>query len=569
MRKFENFALNVKSYFLPKFSKLKFSFSWQDGSVRQNKTLDQQTLQSYSRYLAFQSRNSNIRYLRNSSFERTDTLESTVDPFRSRFLPPKHQLISWQTVLSRRNEIEASVHYVHSEIGNLTYETIGHFLSLHTARDVKLAVEQEINWFNESKLIPRSVVSRPSNAAINAFKSLIWYHPNLEEIPFYRATPSILAQLCCTWEVNDEHVRNILSMLNKEQTSVRCIHINFVTNVQRFVQRRILTGENVPQKLCFIANVGMHANGKTFCGSNGQQGNHWVTAMYDHSERKLIYGDSLGWPIPDSLQQKVQLFADEIYQGRSSPISLEYCHDPESHSHGRRSCGVQCHKRYPLQTCGKVCGVVALVMAAIFCHKIEFLRQITANESGDESPMLYLTQPTKYSKYLRSVLMAWLAEKKINIDYVVTSDTQEDSDSNTDEEIARCPIVPETEDEPVATVKKVSILTEKSSTEVKTERPKKPIVINSHKARHQNQQKSFQCPLCNQTCSRKAHLVCHMERFHKGEDHARRSLQTGRCLCLQCGNKFRRIVDLRKHLSERHSFVFREETVEFNDRKGW
>ena len=122
----------------------------------------------------------------------------------------------------------------------------------------------------------------------------------------------------------------------------------------------------MPRGLCFIENVGMHANGKTFCGSNEQQGNHWVTAMYDHSKRKLIYGDSLGWPIPDSLQQKVQLFADEIYEERSSPISLEYCHDPESHSYGRRSCGAQCRKRYPLQTCGKVPGVVALVIAAMF-----------------------------------------------------------------------------------------------------------------------------------------------------------------------------------------------------------
>lgn len=451
----------------------------------------------------------------------------------------------------------------------MTYETIGNFLSLHTVRDVKLAVEQEINWFNESKLIPRSVVSRPTNAAINAFKSLIWYHPNLEEIPFYHATPNILAQLCCTREINDEHVRNILSLLNKEQTSVRCIHINFVTNVQRFVQRRILTSENVPQRLCFVANVGMQTNGKTFCGSNGQPGNHWATAMYDHAERKLVYGDSLGWPIPDSLRQKVQLFVNEIYDQRSSPISLEYCHDPESHSYGRRSCDVRCHKRYPLQTCGKVCGVVALVIAAIFCHKIEFLRHITSHESGDVRPMFYLTQPTKYSKYLRSVLMAWLAEKKIDIDFVVTNDTNDDSDSDTDEEIARCLIVPEKEEEPVASVKKEASSTEEKNAKVNTERAKIPI-IKSIKTPQQNpEKKSFQCPLCNQTCSRKAHLVRHMERFHKKEDQARMSLQTGRCLCLECGNKFRRIVDLRKHLSERHSFVFREETVEFNDRKGW
>ena len=45
-------------------------------------------------------------------------------------------------------------------------------------------------------------------------------------------------------------------------------------------------------------------------------------------------------------------------------------------------------------------------------------------------------------------------------------------------------------------------------------------------------------------------------------------MQTGRCLCLECNQSFRRIVELRDHLSSNHSFIFRTEILEFENRRG-
>ena len=59
---------------------------------------------------------------------------------------------------------------------------------------------------------------------------------------------------------------------------------------------------------------------------------------------------------------------------------------------------------YPWQTCSNICGVVVIIMANIVAKNWEFFLQIAQNVAN--SNFKYLRDPTKYSKYLRLVLMS-------------------------------------------------------------------------------------------------------------------------------------------------------------------
>eukprot|EP00795_Rhopilema_esculentum_P016104 gene16104-7458_t len=243
--------------------------------------------------------------------------------------------------------IATGFYYVDTEIGPIGYGQANHFLSLHTVKGVKAAVEQEIACFNSPKLAPRSMSVHLSTVAINCLNSLIWNNANLSTLPDYR-----------------------------------------------------------------------------------------VYLVYDHASKKVTYGDSLGWDIPEDLVSRIKMFVDRIYGPDSFNIEVEMCHDPASHRNGRRNCGQGCSKMYPFQTWGHFCGPVAII-----------------------------------------------------------------------------------------------------------------------------------CPLCPQTCAKKANLVRHIKRLHKDHANVAKQVQTGRCLCLECNQSFRRIVELRDHLSIDHSFIFRTEILEFENRR--
>lgn len=526
---------------------------------------------------ALKSKNQYIRPVRNFYVRRSDERQRAINPFTLKCIPPKNQLISWSNELAKLNNLASGRYYLECELGNLSYKEVNTLLSLHTAKEVKPSVEQEINWFNAPKLVPRSVASQPPTAAINCFKSLIWNNPNLKEIPGYGLKPSTLAQLCNTREITSDLFSFLISMLNSKQSSVHCILANDIGNIDRYVARRI-DPNCLPKYLLFVTNVGAYGDGRTFCGSDAKPGCHWTIAFYNHENRTVSYGDSLGWAMPGDLQGKIAHFADKVFGSSSDPIRVIMCHDPTVHRHGVRECGESCSKRYPFQRCGKVCGVVVLVMAAIACHDLKFWLDITANQRANDTPMWYLSEPTRYSKYLRLVLMAWFAEKRINISFILPAKQTriiDESDSDEDEDVIRA--TKRSNFEETAAVKREVKVEEQTTREnegksvkIENERVKSTVGTKpkTQKVTEEKNEKSFTCPVCPQKCAKKANLRRHIERWHKDNVEAAKQLQSGKCVCLECSENFRRIVDLREHLIKQHQYTFRIETVEFQDRSG-
>ncbi len=541
-------------------------FFYQQNTILQNSlTLNNILIKSYTRRQALESRHQYVRSVRNECIRVADTIRKSVNPFTSSSLPSRHQLIRWSHELAKRGRIQAGLHYVETELGIIGYNEVNHYLSLHTVKEVKASVEQEIAWFNEPKLAPRTVFAHPSNVSINCFKSLIWGNPNLTRLPAYDVYPGVLAQLCFKRYIHSDHVDIIKSMLNKEQSSVKCIYYNH-TNAERMSNSKTSNG-STPEYLCFIVNVGLGANNKTYCGTDHLQGNHWTLAIYEKANNKLTYGDSLGWDIPEDLVSGIKVVLNRIYQMSISKINIELCHEPKNHRNGRSKCAEGCSKMYPFQTCGNICGAVALVVAAIACLRMQFFRHICSKDL--DTLNFYISQPTKYGKYLRSVLMCWIAEKKVNINFVIPGDPTEieESDSDTDEDIPRVnntdPVQPN-EDKKEKQIDKIKTVNKECE----------PMPMSSavnKKAREMNNDKtvsSFKCPVCPQTCAKKTNLICHINRKHKDKMDITNQMQRGKCLCLECNRNFRRIVDLRQHLSLEHSFIFRTECLHFSNREG-
>ena len=348
----------------------------------------------------------------------------------------------------------------------------------------------------------------------------------------------------------------ILNSLNTQQQDVWCIYINYVRDVKAYVSRYLSNRQGKPNKFCFVVNVGKTPDGKVFIGSDAKQGCHWVLATYDTRNNELFYGDSLGWDIPDGLQNLIKLYNDCLGTCSNLPPSIIFCHDPEFHYGGATKCNTSC-KSYPFQTCMNICGVVALIMCSIFCLDNQFFEYLLKMDFNTSTPYIYLKFPTKYNKYLRQVLMTWVSENQINIDYILPNETalllehvqyvsNSDIEADLPQEINISDAEPIKEEIKVADSRKVETIEETESGGIKT----------------------FKCPVqgCPQTCAKKANLVRHVKRFH--DENATKSLESGNCLCLQCGYKCRRIVELRKHLSSCHNNIFRMENLEFESMEG-
>ena len=210
---------------------------------------------------------------------------------------------------------------------------------------------------------------------------------------------------------------------------------------------------------------------------------------------------------------------------------------------------------YPLQTCYNICEIVALVVTAI-CRLCPTVFCIVTSIQTFRRPYMFLQEPSKYNKYLRLCLISWFSEENINIDYVVPNinaidNMNEVSDSDEDEEIERL------DDTFVKSIEK-----KKSSQNPVQKEKVKPV---------KNINTGVSCfPYgngnCKSTFTRRSDLKRHILKFHGSENIM--AVQTGKCLCIQCGQQFHRVIDFRNHLTTNHDMEFRTETLDFDNKAG-
>ena len=230
-------------------------------------------------------------------------------------------------------------------------------------------------------------------------------------------TPEELSRLAVTRYLSCDHVRWFVKKINSMQTETLCIYINGVTDIDQFVQQNFTQQEN----LSFVLNVGKSRDGQVFLANDSCPGNHWTFLHYNSSSKTITYGDSLGWSPPANLHEVISKWLNAVFSMQEYP-TITLCH--ESHSvdvRGRHVCTPECTP-YALQTCYNVCGPVAIFAMVISVFSPDFFSSITTSASkltNNPSPFVYFSEPTKYNKYLRRVLMSWIADDSINFHHVV------------------------------------------------------------------------------------------------------------------------------------------------------
>ncbi|XP_065659392.1 uncharacterized protein LOC136083711 [Hydra vulgaris] len=188
-------------------------------SLSSNKLkLNHLTINNYNRHNACESQKQFIKSVQDYSIKtRQSPVDITDDVFSLKSLPPKHQLMKWSTELSMRNNIASGIHYIECNLGKFMYESVQHLIALHRVQEMKLAVDQELTWFNSPKLVPKSISIFPSQNLIEKFKEVLLRRPANKEISEYVMNPNTLAELCCARWLSSDHMLQISSILNSIQ----------------------------------------------------------------------------------------------------------------------------------------------------------------------------------------------------------------------------------------------------------------------------------------------------------------------------------------------------------------
>ena len=289
---------------------------------------------------------------------------------------------------------------------------------------MKKAVEQELSWFAEKYTKPQLVVEHPCASSIAKFQELLHTNRNDEILQPCNMSPSELSRLCVDRWMSDDHMLWMTKILNGMHTDTYCVYLNGMINKDpRRLRRFSKTIQPRPLKqLLFALNVGA-SHGKTFLGTDEQKGCHWTLCVVDLTMKRIIYGDSLGWPIPEGLVDKVKGYITAATKEDGSDYCITLCHDYNSisPSTGSHICSQKCVQLYPLQSCSSICGIVVITMGALACLRPIVFNHILFPDSDltKRLPDFFLKNPSCFSKYLRRSVIAWVAENEVTIKYVL------------------------------------------------------------------------------------------------------------------------------------------------------
>ena len=473
-------------------------------------------------------------------------------------------LHAWEGELQHIRRLSSGNHVVSCELGVFDLKTVLNCKSIHKIKSIKEAVRQEIDWFNEEALRPRTIKSI-SPVALNCFKSMVFYNPYCTDVKGSCMSPEELSRLCCRRYLSGDHMLWTVSKLNEMQLDAHCIYLNYIKDPKSYIERRIKGLSSLPEKLILLQNVGRQANGEVHLGSDVNPGCHWTIAVYHRSNNLLLYGDSLGWTLPVDFLERVLPYIRIMYN--TDDVTVKMMHNPQiQDGRGNHVCKSGECTNYPLQRCFNVCGVITIAIAVLSSLCAEMFSAIVAPKKENGKDM-WIQDPTKYNKYLRRVLMCWIAEGKIEKDYLlpIAAPKIGEDEIGIEEADSRILLSPDNNS--------TSGVDSEDDFELNPRCVKQPIKqrnetenLKELKTGAKETKKLFQCHLCSQTTTRSTTLRRHMHRMHPNQQYVE-NVET-KCSCIHCDYTCRRVKELKVHLKNCHNYTFRSEILTFNDMQG-
>ena len=182
----------------------------------------------------------------------------------------------------------------------------------------------------------------------------------------------------------------------------------------------------------------------------------------------------------------------------------------------------------------------------------QLLLRTASNSEVEEN---FLQKLTRYSKYLRRVIAAWIAEKKISMEYIVPipSEIRHSDDSKCEASPnAKVPSGYSSDQTPVSEVhgdqdsehpctqgphgSKLPQVRPKPAETPNPDLTERDPTVSARK----EPDTTLKCPQCSTTFARPYTRKRHMERKHRGESSDEAQFNTsGACICHHCGFRFR------------------------------
>ena len=120
---------------------------------------------------------------------------------------------------------------------------------------IKKQRANELRWFGDRTTIPHSIHKRISLVELNAFKLMVHNHPHTEKLPDLDMLPAELARICSRRYLSDLHMSWVADKLNALQDDSYVIFLKFITDIELFCRRKILSREKRPTNLVFMIHI--------------------------------------------------------------------------------------------------------------------------------------------------------------------------------------------------------------------------------------------------------------------------------------------------------------------------
>ena len=162
-------------------------------------------------------------------------------------------------------------------------------------------------------------------------------------------------------------------------------------------------------------SVGFSSNRKTFLGSDAR-------SVFDSANNVMTYGDFPGWSVPENLKDTLNEYFGALFENERKEIAINEFHSFTSTFNVLHRCRELFNAFfYPVQNHGDLCGVISIIMANIVCLSPNFAEHVFVTPYGSKNDFsyLYLSEPLKYGKYLRSFVTIWMDGSYIDIQHVV------------------------------------------------------------------------------------------------------------------------------------------------------
>ena len=351
------------------------------------------------------------------------------------FVPSLSECNSFITVLTEMKNVMKAVHLTH--IGVFGLQELQKIKRLHEYQAMQNKVSEEKAWFNKEPNSPYGISTKPDMNVVGELHSFLLQHSDGESFMKPFTIEEDVASLCCNRWVSLGLVQAFVKIMNATKSSSRALILN---GFDMYTSRRMTDLLQLPPEnskldhLLLLINVGLESRtGKSFVSDNSRKGNHWAVLDIDITNKKFLYCDSLGWPVPDDLRQMISPILRSLQEltGRRlpvpcarNPVIIRSAHVPRKvNERGQHECTNECLVNFPLQTCHEICGPIAILTAAICVLFPELWRSLKQSHLPINHPIIWFAAPSNYAQYLRKSLAEVLVKKKfINGYFGITSE---------------------------------------------------------------------------------------------------------------------------------------------------